>query len=158
MKAVIKAVMDMIYNAKGKVKKYKATFPEEEVVAFGACKGIQLNAESDVSRGTHWTTAKRALFILTDQKIVLGNWEIPLQGIEKSELMVYRSGMILKITEVEGRHHQFGLQYDKVLIDQNVLPIECVEGKMKYSFFSLFMRGFALFFLIKMVIEIIKPL
>lgn len=156
MKHIIKILIDIIYLFPIKLRGFKRKNQRDKIVAYGACKAIKLESEEDVIRGLNWAFSRRGFFILSDTKIVMGDWEINVTDIEKAELIKYRSGMILKITVKNGEHYQFGLQYIKELLEQDILDIVLINSKVKYSLFSIVIRIILVICLAFIVIEFIR--
>lgn len=140
MKHILKILIDMVYLFPFRINKFRNIYPNDNIIAYGACKGIKLDSEEDVKRGLNWALSKRGLFILSDNRIKLNDWIIELNNVEKAELVQYRSGMILKIKEKHGKYYQFGLQYTRELLRQDVLKIDLIDNKVRYSMFSIILR------------------
>ena len=153
MKHIVKILMDIIYLFPIQLTNFKRKNQQDKIVAYGACKGIRLESERDITRGLNWALARRGFFILSDKKIVLGDWEIDLTDIEKAELIEYRSGMVLKISVKDGKYYQFGLQYIRELLKQDVLEILLSNDRVKYSLFSIVIRIVLVIYLVFMAIE-----
>jgi len=154
MKYILKKLVDLIYLSPFKLSQFKKKYPNESLIGYGGTKAIILDCEEDVKRGTKWLAARRALFIMSDKRIVAGDWEIGLESIIKAQILCYGSGMVLKLETAEGDFYQFGLQYIKTLLVQEHLEIELINSKVKYSLLSIMLRVFVLTMLFK---EFILP-
>lgn len=144
MKQVLKKIMDFIYVSPLRLQQFKKLYPGEQVIAYGACKGITKIETSSVKHEKDWITASRGMFILSDKRVYMNKWMVPLDLVEDCKLQMYASGMVLTFAEKQGAHYQFGLQYDKNLLNQRVLDMTMSEEKMKYSFFSIALRVFVI--------------
>lgn len=155
MKHIIKVLMDLIYLYPFKIRKFKQSYPEDTIIAYGACKGIKLDSQEDVTRGINWALSKRGFFILTNKRIVLGEWEVEIGDIDKAELMKYRSGMVLKLEVRNNEYYHFGLQYIRELLKQDELEITIIDSRVKYSLFSIIIRVFLVAYLVHAIIKLI---
>lgn len=152
MKHIIKVFMDLIYLYPLKLRKFKQILPEDTIIAYGACKGVKLDSEEEITRGPQWIFSKRGFFIFSDNRIVLGDWEIDLIEIEKAELMKYGSGMVLKLKLKNGENYHLGLKYIRELLDQNCLDIVEIDCKVRYSLFSKVIRVIAVVYLLYIIL------
>lgn len=156
MKHIVKVLMDLIYLYPVKKRKFKKKYEKDIIIAYGACKGIKLESEEEVTRGVNWALSKRGFFILSDKRIVFNGWEIDIKDIEKSELLKYRSGMVLKLKARNEVYYQFGLQYIRELLKQDCLDIEIIDEKVKYSLFSIIIRIVLVINIILLIVKFIK--
>lgn len=97
-----------------------------------------------VETGFNWVVSRRAVAILTDKRIKCGDWEIPLASITKSELIKIRglisTGQLLHITTDKNEGYQFGMQLNPDWMNQNVLPLQLINKKIKISLYSWVIR------------------
>lgn len=149
MKYFLKKLVDLVYMSPIKLNKFRKKYPKDKIIAYGGSKGIKLDSEEDVKRGVNWLTSKRSLFILSNQRIIAGNWEIDIESIKEAQLLCYGTGMVLKMETTKGEFYQFGLQYIKELLNQDKLEIKLTDSKVKYSLFSIILRAIAIIILIK---------
>jgi len=156
MKSILKIIVDIFYLFPLRIKKFKSKYPEEIILAYGGCKGIRLDSEEEVERGVNWILARRGFLTISDERIVLGDWIIELNNIEKAEVLMYRSGMILKVEEVGDVYYQFGLQFNRRLLKQDTLKIDVIDSKVKYSMFSVVIRVFIVLNLIYILAKLVS--
>lgn len=140
MKSTMKTLVDVVYRYKTKLKNFQDKYPKDTIIAYGGCKGIKLNNDRNVKSGLKWLLSRRGFFILTNKRIVLGNWEILIDDVKRAELVKGGGGMILKIAKSESEHYQFGLQHINELLDQNVLDIAIVKHSVNVSIHSIIIR------------------
>lgn len=141
---------------------YKLRNPEEVVIAYGAAKGCKFKTDQSIKRGLHWVIAKRATLILTNKFLIIGNffrkWKFQLNEVESLELIKARSlgarAMILKFKAKNGSYYQIGFQEDENWINQKVVPINIIEGKIASSPLSLIVRALFVILLIGYIYEI----
>lgn len=85
-----------------------------------------------------------AVVLLTDRRIKCGRWDIPLDDITTSQLVIVNTtfglGQVLKIATKNGDNFQFGMQMNPEWTDQTVLPLTMEKGELKYSLFSIVVR------------------
>ena len=102
----MKGLVDLIYGTERVRRKYEETNPDEKVVAADAAKGIITNQDQAITRGTDWITSQRAIVLLTSKRVVCGKWKIPIEQIQSSQLLKFRSlfgeGAVLKLQTVDG--------------------------------------------------------
>lgn len=141
---LMKRLVDLIYGTGRTRKKYELINPGENVLAADACKGIITKQDKDIVRGTDWISAQRAVVMLTNKNIVCGQWIIPIEDIESSQLLGFKSrlneGAVLKIETKDGRHFQFGMQVNPEWTDQKSLPLKLEQTKLKHSVYSVIVR------------------
>lgn len=153
---ILKELVDLIYGTKRVVKRYQLNHPAETVFAADASKGIITSANKQVERGLDWITSQRAVVLLTNQKLVCGQWTIPLNEIISAKLIMVKSlfggGQVLSVQTV-GRSLQFGMQINPEWANQKVLPLTIENGKVKNSSFSIVLRLFLIGYLIYVIYE-----
>lgn len=153
-----KRIVDLIYKTNQVKQKYQLQEPTETIFATDACKGIAMVHNQDVRRGSDWTTAQRAVILLTDKKIVCGKWIIPLDNICSAILLKYTSfltgkGQILKIQTKDNKFYQFGMEQNSEWTNQHILPLTIEKGQMKHSAYSIIIRLLALGLLVYWLYE-----
>ena len=149
---LMKGLVDLIY-ATGRVRrKYEQSHPDEKVLAADASKGIITKQDQGITRGTDWVTSQRAVLMLTSNKIVCGKWTIPIEQIQSTQLLKFRSlfgdGAVLKLQTSDGTNYQFGMQVNPEWTNQQVIPLSYVQSKIKHSPFSIAVRVIAIGYLI----------
>lgn len=149
-------IANAVYLVPFQVHKFKEKEPQAIVLAAGATKAQKLNRDEDVRSSVGWVTARRAVLILTNEKLVCGLWEIPLSSVAQASLLqikgLFGKGFVLKISTNDKNHYQFGLQYDQAWKQQSALPLVITEGKVKQSLLSLILRTILLLYLISLCI------
>ena len=125
-----------IYFVSSQVQQYEARNNNVQVLAAGATKARKFEHEEDVKSGAGWITSRRAALLLTNEKLVCGSWEIPIESIKEAHLLrvksMFAKAYVLKVTTESG-HYQFGLQYDPAWEKQTVLKLIIEDGKIKRS-------------------------
>ncbi|OYU97396.1 MAG: hypothetical protein CFE21_03640 [Bacteroidetes bacterium B1(2017)] len=148
----LKGLSDLIYGTEGVRRKFEQNNPNEKVLAADASKSIVTSTNEDIRRGLDWVTSQRAVVLLTDQKIVCGNWIIPLDTISKAELVKINSligaGQVLKVQTKEAKNYQFGMPLNPVWTSQQQLPLTLEKGDVKHSVFSILVRLFLVGYLL----------
>lgn len=149
---LMKALVDFIYGTSRFRKKYQQFNPTDKVLAGDASKTIITDQDEDVTKGVNWVKAKRAVLLLTESKIICGNWEIPIEEIKSAQLLKLSSlladGMVLKIQTLEDINYQFGMQLNPEWMNQKILPLKLEKTKIKYSIYSIVVRIIAVGYLL----------
>lgn len=154
---LVKGLVDLIYGT-GKVRKrYEQAHPDEQVIAADAAKGIITKQDQEITRGTDWVTSQRAVIMLTTKNLICGKWSIPLEEIQSSQLLKFRSlfgnGAVLKLQTVDGTNYQFGMQINPEWTEQQIIPLNYEQVKIKNSPFSIIVRIIAIGYLIYWVYD-----
>lgn len=154
---LLKGFVDLTYGVNRIKDEYLNDNPTEKVLAADGSKGILTDKNKDVERGLDWVTSQRAVVLLTDKKVKSGQWNIELDNIESAQLVLvnslYGKGQILKISTIDNKHYQFGMQFSPEWTNQNVLPLTIEEGKIKTSTFSLVIRLLLIVFILYKLLE-----
>jgi len=157
---ILKKITDFIYGTGRVRRQFSTQNPDEKVLAADASKGIMTKGNNDVKRGLDWVTSQRAVVLLTDKRIKCGQWNIPLEEIESSELIkintTFGPGQVLKISTKDHNNFQFGMQMNKEWTDQEVIPLTLEKGKLKNSLFSIAIRLILIGYIIYWIIEKLK--
>jgi hypothetical protein len=147
-----KAIVDLFYGIDRVKKNYQRLNPSENILAADGAKGIKTTGDKEIETGTQWIGAKRAVIMLTDQRIKCGDWNIPLETIQTAKLLkiasLFGQGQILKIQTNDSQHYQFGMQINPAWLKQDVLPLVLEEAKVKVSTFSWIVRVLALGYIV----------
>ncbi|MDX1959679.1 MAG: hypothetical protein SFU98_13975 [Leptospiraceae bacterium] len=145
---LLKSLVDLIYGIKQVRKKFKLNNPYETLLAIDGCKFIETKINQEVQYGKDWVNSQRAIILLTNKKIICGKLIIPLENILNAQLFFFGSllgkGQVLKIQTIEGKHYQFGMQLNPEWTNQKYLSLKLENGKIKFSFYSIFIRLLAL--------------
>ena len=156
MSEVIRKVTNFIYNTKSKRKHFSESFPNEKIILCDASKAVKLKRDKNPEYGKEWVIAKRCALLISEKQIIAGNWNINISDIKEAEVIkfgtIYGKGMVLKINTNNNEYYQFGLQYNKVLEEQNIITINIKKQELKLSIFSLLIRLLALGFLLYYII------
>lgn len=157
MNRILKNISDAIYGTKRVRNRYQLAHPSETVLASDASKAIHTDSNDEIKRGPDWVTAKRAVVLLTKQKLVCGDWEIPVESIASAKLLkissLLGSGQVLKVSTTTGEHYQFGMQLNPEWTQQQVLPMTLEKGHVQYSAFSVVVRIILVAYLLFRVYE-----
>ncbi len=154
---LLKGLVDLIYGV-GRVKtNYSKNNPAEIILAADGAKGIITKEDKGIERGLEWVTSQRAVVLLTDKKIISGQWNIPLENIEAAQLLKINSlfgpGQVLKLQTKDNKHYQFGMQFNPEWTSQTVLPLTLEHGEIKTSAFALIVRLIAIGYIIYWLLE-----
>jgi len=149
---LLKAIVDLFYGVNRVKKNYQQLNPSETVLAADGAKGIKTQGDKEIETGAQWIGAKRAVVMLTDQRIKCGDWNIPLETINTAKLLkiasLFGQGQILKIQTNDSQYYQFGMQFNPEWVNQNTLPLAMEEARLKVSTFSWIVRGLALGYIV----------
>jgi hypothetical protein len=137
---ILFTITNLIYLVPLIVQNFKAAHPDETVLIAAASKAQRNHDEQPVQYGAGWVTARRAPVILTDKRLVCGDWDVPLEKVIYAEMVTYGSGVILKIGDTDKFHYQFGMQWTSAWQEQGVLKIKPSEEKLAMSTFSIVLR------------------
>lgn len=144
--SIINTLVDLIYGTKRVVKAYKNKYPDQEVIAASGVKAVRSTPQTEIKTGAHWVTAKRAVAILTNDRIICKDWEIFHKDIKSAELIRFKSllskGQVLNITTNENVGYQFGMQRNTDWTKCKTLELNYVDKKIKMSTFSIVIRLF----------------
>lgn len=159
MNKFFKKLVDIIFRVSYKMKKFKLKFPNDKIITASGTKALHGKIEEDLTYNVKWITSVRNVLILTDKRLYSGKWNIELDQIEEANLVKIKqlliSGFVLKIRTKDQNFYQFGLQYDPIWLDQNILDMKIEEGKVKMSLFSLLLRFVSIIILILLLRELI---
>ena len=115
-----------------KARSLKRKEPDCSIVAASPAKGRKLREEKGTGLSLGWALAREDVLILTDGKLVLGDWHIPLDSIISATLESYAGltsdSLVLKIATFDGVYYQFGLPDDPVWEQQTVLRLTKESG------------------------------
>ncbi len=154
---LLKRLVDLVYGTKRAVRQYQLDHPTETIVASDASKGILTSSGKQIGRGLDWVTSQRAVVLLTDKKLVCGQWAIPLNEITSTKLIkvssLFGAGQVLSVQTADNRNYQFGMQVNSEWTDQRVLPLTMENGKVKNTPFSIALRLFLIGYLIYIIYE-----
>ncbi|MEQ1732732.1 MAG: hypothetical protein ABL940_03615 [Bacteroidia bacterium] len=154
---LLKRLIDLIYGTRRIKRKFELSNPSERVFATDASKGIMTTTNQDIKRGLNWATSQRAIVILTDQKIICGNWIIPLDSISTAQLVkinsLFGGGQVLKIQTTDDKNYQFGMQLNPEWTSQKKLPLTLEKGQIKHTTISIILRLIAVGYLIYWIYE-----
>jgi hypothetical protein len=138
-------------------KKFERNNPDEKVFASDGCKGIITEKNQEIKRGVKWIASKRAVLLLTDKRIICGNWEIPLDTVSAAQLSKIKApfgeGQVLRIQTEDGKTYLFGMQCNPEWKTQQALPLIYENEKVKYSLFSIIIRAYLVGYLIYWLYE-----
>lgn len=132
LKQIIKTVSDWTYLVPLAMHNFCKNNPDEAIHAYGAVKAMRSDNEERIS-GLGWGFARRGTLILTEKRMVCGNWEIPLDKVKYAEAVMFSSAFILKVADSSGHHYQFGLQDNPMWFNQSVLSIKVTDEPIKYG-------------------------
>ena len=153
----LKGLADLLYGTERTRRKFERDNPNEKILAADASKGIVTTTNQDIQRGMDWVTSQRAVVLLTDKKLVFGNWTIPLDTISTAQLFNINSllggGQVLKVQTTDDKNYQFGMQLNPEWTNQQRLPLTLEKGQVKHSAFSVIVRLIAVGYLIYWLYE-----
>ena len=148
----LKGLADLLYGTERTRRKFERDNPYEKVLAADASKGIVTTTNHDIQRGMDWVTSQRAVVLLTDKKLVFGNWTIPLDTISTAQLFKINSllggGQVLKVQTTDDKNYQFGMQLNPEWTSQQRLPLTLEQGQVNNSMYSIIVRLVAVGYLI----------
>lgn len=149
---IYRLIVDTVYMTPLAIKKYRNEHPDETVIVAGGCKGRMLSNDEDVKSGIGWVFARRRNLILTDKRLTCGDWDIPSKEIREATLLRINSffarAYILKVSTNDGKHFQFGLQYNPKWETQSQFSFSTEDSKIKMSVFSVCLRILILIWII----------
>jgi hypothetical protein len=139
-----KRITDVLLLSQRSVRKFQEREPDAIILTYGATKARKLATDRDVQHEPGWITSRRGTLILTNDKLVCSDWEIPLSSIVEAKLLrvkaYFAQGLVLKVHTQKDEYFQFGLQYDPVWEQQTSLKVEIEDGKIGYSKPSILLR------------------
>ncbi|MEL7433977.1 MAG: hypothetical protein AAFN11_08510 [Chloroflexota bacterium] len=138
-----KVLADWFYLVPFAVNRYRKAHPNETVLAYGATKAHRTDQEN-VVKSYNWALSRRGTLILTDTRLVCGDWAIPLPKVKYAEVLTYGSGYILKAGDNEGNHYQFAIQQDLMWTEQTALSLKMSEEELRMGRTTRILRYVAL--------------
>lgn len=142
--SIFKTLLDFIYGTKRISENFSLEYPDDQILATDASKGTLTKGNQDVKRGLHWAISQRAVIILTDKRIKSGKWNIPLDNIQKAQLVnvktIFGAGQILKLETKDMENFQFGMPSNAEWTRQKALPLTVELGKIKDTILSFIVR------------------
>lgn len=148
---MINRLTQFLYRTEAKRRSFERAHPDEPLCAAGASKAIRVDSDRPVGRGARWVVARRAVLLVSNERLVCGNWEVPVGEIEQAVIMRITPkpgrGLVLKIATRDGQHYQFGLLHDAAWFERLPFPVEVQDGSLRYSAFSIVLRLFLLAYL-----------
>ncbi len=148
---MLNRLTQLLYRTGARRRAFERAHPDEPVLAAGATKAVRAKADSPVQRGARWVVARRAVLLATEQRLVCGDWEIPVEEIERAAVVRFRStfsrGLVLKIATKGGEHYQFGLNLDDVWLEKLPFEAEVHSAPLRSSVFSVVIRLFLIAYL-----------
>lgn len=149
---IINRLIDIIYGTNRVVKEFELAYPGERVIAASGVKGVKSTPKTEVDTGAKWIVSRRAVAILSDQRIKCGDWDIPLEEIESAELINLRGliskGQLLNISTRDNIGYQMGMQLNPDWLNSDQLNLQYVNKKIKISTFSWLMRIVLILYLV----------
>lgn len=140
MTSFVGRITNWIYLTPLHRRRFQARHPDETVIIASATKGrITPRKTAEVRYEAGWITSRRGTLILTDRRLVLDDWSIPLEQIHHAEMVQFGTGLVLKLS-TDTQHYQFGLQSDQAWYEQQALAFSVVEQPVAYSRFSIILR------------------
>ena len=140
----MRSLVNFLYRTRSRVAAFNSRFPGETVLFAGGSKGFRRKKELPARFGPEWIFSRRAVLILSDHRLVAGNWNIPLDSIRAADLYdfrgLYSRGLLLKIETSAGEFFQFGLMHDDTLLEQSALPLTAEPAKLSFSVVSVLIR------------------
>jgi len=141
---MINRLTQFLYRTEARRRSFQRAHPDEPVCAIGAAKAIRVDSDRPVGRGARWVIAKRAVLLVTGERVLCGNWEIPVHSIRQAVIVrlipTSGRGLVLKIATKGGQHYQFGLLHDAAWFEGLPFPVEVQAGTLRYSAFSIVLR------------------
>ena len=154
---LFRVITNTLYGVEHYKTKFQAGNPNEHILAAGATKARKVSSEfAKVQYEAGWIKAKRAVVLLTNDRLVCGSWEIPVSSIKTATLLrvksLFAKAFILKVSTDE-EHYQFGLQYDPDWEKHTAFPMVVEDSKIGYSYFSIALRIAVFILLMWYIIE-----
>ncbi len=128
----LKVISDWSYLVPLTMRRFQKNNPDEAIHSYGAVKAMRSDNEESIS-GFGWGFARRNTLILTEKRLVCGDWEIPLDKVKYAEAVMLGTGFILKVAHSSGSHYQFVLQKDPTWLNQSVLSVKIYDEPIKYG-------------------------
>lgn len=136
---ILKIISDVFYLVPLALYRFRKSYPNEIIHAYGATKAHRTDSEQEIS-GSGWAFSRRGTLILTDERLLCGDWVIPVDKVKYAEATYFGAAIILKVADNSGNHYQFGLQKDPAWIEQPVIPIKITDEPVKYSIYVKILR------------------
>lgn len=138
LSAGLRRLTNLLYGTPRAVSRFLARYPDEDVLAAGATKARVFSERNDeVQRSLGWATARRASLILSQKRLICGDWNIPLDSIDSSSYLRlsrrWSKALVLRVHTKDAKSYQFGLSHDEAWLTQNALPAAVEDGHITFS-------------------------
>ena len=125
---VIGSATDLLYGVGGARSRFELLNPEEPVLLSAACKARH-SVGSNLGNG--WAFSRRGALLVTDRRLVCGDWELPFLEVEQLTYNpfhgVFSEGVVLTARMQDGKSYQFGLGKSEEWVKS--LPVEVEAGE-----------------------------
>ena len=106
-------------------------------VAQAKTKARIVEKSAPIEYNPKWVNAKKGVLKLSEEKLWLKDWEIPLSAITSATLIEFYSfwekSYILSVETTENIAYQFGLKLHPIWKKQTVLPLKLQGQNIRYS-------------------------
>ena len=136
---VYKDLNNFLYATNYRIRSTGSKYDSEVILAAGAARSVVLRLDSDPSMKPKLIKKWRGVLILTDQKLICGDWAIELSEIREAAIVRIRKFFgrihILKIKISEELGYQFNIPFDRAWEEQSVIDVDIhVTPKSKKPF------------------------
>ena len=125
------------------------------------CMTKAVDAQGDHLRySPAWVTARRGILKVYPDRLVCGDWTIPVTGIREAVLSSFRSsfgipGYVLRV-DTEMKTYHFGMNGNRFWKGALPFPVRREKAKLAYSAFSIIARCILVAFLIYYIYRIVS--
>lgn len=128
------AFIHALYRTSSAAARFEEAHPGERVMVAAACKAVRSDQELPLSRGSHWALARRANLVISEQRLVCGDWEIAVSDVTRAKRAAIQGtlsrGVVLRLATASG-HYQFGAMAGSGLLGALPFPVEDVEERLQ---------------------------
>lgn len=107
---LLSSATDFLYGTGRAKNAFELLNPNEPVLMATACKARQPAAPN---LGAGWAFSKRSALLITEQRMLCGDWDIPIDALERVSYSSFNGvtskGMVLTVLTRDGESYQFGL-------------------------------------------------
>ena len=125
---LLSSAFDFCYGTSRVETSFELLNPNEPVLVSTACKA---RSPAGQSLGTGWTFSRRAVLLATSQRLICGDWEMPVAEVERATCNSFNGitsrGSLLTVWMQDGSSYQFGLNKSEEWL--KALPIDIEAGE-----------------------------
>jgi hypothetical protein len=141
----MEAIVNLMYRTNARVSAFESEYPDDVVLASTGSKALRTDAPIPLERSPRWVFSRRAVVIVSDRRVVCGDWEFPISDIQEARANAFKgllsSGQVLLI-HAGAWHYQIGMNAGGDWLDKLPFEVSRSEIPLTMSPFSKMVRLF----------------